>query len=384
MRTGEQIADFGAAVDRSLDELKRRLPADLILARVSDQPQQVHENIGLFMKSLYEAIALVVIVALIGFWEWRSAVLMALAIPITLAMTFGLMHVLGIDVQQVSIASLILALGLLVDDPVVAGDAIRRDLSTGLPRITAAWLGPTRLATAIVFATITNIVAYLPLLLVSGDAGRFIYSLPVVLTCSLVASRVVSMTFVPLLAYYLLRKPSKPELSMEERRQPGIRRLLLQNRRLDAAPPLACLCRVAGFVPSRFLLYGAPPQAVLPEGSFVPFLPGRVAARGRHIHDHRRRGRARRSRRAPGGGGVRQGASRQRRKAARHSRFGHHLCGRWRTEVLVFGDTGTTAAQLRASHHQAEGQARHSRICYTLAACPHRGSSGRTHRCEAD
>ena len=86
------------------------------------------------MGSLYEAIALVVLVSLIGFWEWRSALLMALSIPITLAMTFGMMHVLGIDLQQVSIASLIIALGLLVDDPVVAGDAIKRELAAGHPR----------------------------------------------------------------------------------------------------------------------------------------------------------------------------------------------------------------------------------------------------------
>ena len=74
-------------------------------------------KIDLFMTSLYEAIALVVIIALIGFWEWRSALLMAISIPVTLAaVTFGMMHVLGIDLQQVSIATLIIALGLLVDD----------------------------------------------------------------------------------------------------------------------------------------------------------------------------------------------------------------------------------------------------------------------------
>ena len=127
---------------RKLEELRAQLPADLVLARTSDQPRQVDENIDLFMGSLYEAVALVVLVSLIGFWEWRSALLMALSIPITLAMTFGMMHVLGIDLQQVSIASLIIALGLLVDDPVVAGDAIKRDLAAGHPRLVAAWLGP--------------------------------------------------------------------------------------------------------------------------------------------------------------------------------------------------------------------------------------------------
>jgi multidrug efflux pump subunit AcrB len=221
MRSGEQIGEFGRAVDAKLAELKHRLPADLVLARVSDQPVQVDENISLFMRSLYEAIGLVVLVALVGFWEWRSAVLMALAIPLTLAMTFGMMNLLGLDVQQVSIASLIIALGLLVDDPVVAGDAIKRELDSGQPPTVAAWLGPTRLATAILFATITNIVAYLPFLMVSGSTGRFIRTLPIVLACSLVASRIVSMTFIPLLGYYLLRPSRKKPASIEERRRRG-------------------------------------------------------------------------------------------------------------------------------------------------------------------
>lgn len=224
MRSGLQIADFGKAVESKLDEIRPLLPSDIVLSRVSDQPEQVRENVDLFMSSLYEAIALVVLVALIGFWEWRSALLMALSIPITLAMTFGMMRLLGIDVQQISIASLIIALGLLVDDPVVAGDAIKRELAHGTKRIIAAWLGPVKLGRAILFATITNIVAYLPFLTLTGDTGKFIYSLPIVLTCSLVASRLVSMTFIPLLGYYLLRPPSKPEPSAEERRTKGLSR----------------------------------------------------------------------------------------------------------------------------------------------------------------
>lgn len=219
MRSGQKIGDFGAAVDAKLEEIRSQLPEDLIFARTSDQPRQVEENIGLFMGSLYEAVALVVLVSLIGFREWRSALLMAVSIPITLAMTFGMMSVLGIDLQQVSIASLIIALGLLVDDPVVAGDAIKRDLAAGHSRLVAPWLGPTKLAKAIMFATVTNIVAYLPFLLLSGDSGLFVYSLPIVIGCSLVASRLVSMTFIPLLGYYLLRPKAEP--TIEERRKKG-------------------------------------------------------------------------------------------------------------------------------------------------------------------
>ena len=219
MRAGQQINDFAVAVDERLEELRSQMPDDLVLARTSDQPRQVEEQIDLFMGSLWEAVVLVVLVSLIGFWEWRSALLMALSIPITLAMTFGMMYMLGIDLQQVSIASLIIALGLLVDDPVVAGDAIKRDLASGHSRLVAAWWGPTKLANAILFATITNIVAYLPFLLLPGDSGNFLYSLPIVIASSLVASRIVSMTFIPLLGYYLLRP--KAEKSIEERRKSG-------------------------------------------------------------------------------------------------------------------------------------------------------------------
>ncbi len=198
MRAGEQISKFGAAVDHVIGQVKWQLPEDLIYARVSDQPLQASQNTDLFMTALYEAVALVVLVAFLGFWEWRSALLMMLSMPITLALTFGMIYMLGIELQQVSIATLIVALGLLVDDPVVAGDAIKRQLEEGKPRLVAAWLGPTQLAQAILFATITNTVAYLPFLLLTGTTGEFLYSLPVVMACALVASRLVSMSFIPL------------------------------------------------------------------------------------------------------------------------------------------------------------------------------------------
>lgn len=221
MRSGEQIQKFGAAIDEKMSQVRSALPPDLIVARTSDQPLQVKENIDLFMEALYEAIVLVVLIALVGFWEWRSALLMALSMPITLAMTFGLAHVVHIDLQQVSIATLIIALGLLVDDPVVANDAIKRELAGGIPPIHAAWLGPTKLARAILYATATNIIAYLPFLMLNGSTGDFLYSLPIVMTAALVSSRLVSMTFIPLLGFYLLRPRKTPEPSIEERRQRG-------------------------------------------------------------------------------------------------------------------------------------------------------------------
>ncbi len=219
MRKGEQINSFGNQVDANLQSIKKSLPSDLVLARTSDQPLQVHDSIELFTHSLIEALVLVVLVALIGFWSWRTSLLIAVSMPITLAITFGVINMLGIDLQQVSIASLIIALGLLVDVPVVSGDAIVRELGAGQPRSMAAWLGPTKLFKTMAFATLTNIVSYLPFLLLPGDTGKFLYSLPVVISCSLLAALLVSMTFVPLISSFLLE--SKAETPIEERRERG-------------------------------------------------------------------------------------------------------------------------------------------------------------------
>lgn len=221
MRSGEQIKAFGAAVDEKLKQLQGLFPKDLIIDRTSDQPLQVKENISLFMRALLEAIVLVVLISLVGFWEWRSALLMALSMPITLAMTFGFAHLVSVDLQQVSIATLIIALGLLVDDPVVANDAMKRELAAGQTRLNAAWIGPTKLARAIVYATATNIIAYLPFLLLTGSTGDFLRSLPIVMTAALVSSRLVSMTFIPLLGHLILRPATKKEPTIEERRQQG-------------------------------------------------------------------------------------------------------------------------------------------------------------------
>jgi multidrug efflux pump len=257
MRDQQQIAAFGQSVDQKLAQLRAILPPDLIIAHTSDQPLQVKENIHLFLRALYEAIVLVVIVSLIGFWEWRLALIMALAIPITLGMTFGVSYMLGIDLQQVSVATLIIALGLLVDVPVVAGDGIKRGLADGLPRQIAAWLGPTKLATAIFFATLTNIIAYGPFLMLTGNTGAFLRSLPIVMTASLLCALVVAMTFVPLLGFYILRPPKRKELTLEEKRQRGFygfyNRLVgraIQHRWLVAAGSLVFLL-IGGFAASH-------------------------------------------------------------------------------------------------------------------------------------
>ena len=212
---GTQISEFDQDIKNALASLQGVLPDDLRIERSSNEPEQVVKKIEEFDESFLEAVIIVVFVCLL-FMEWRSALLVALSIPITVAMTLGFCQMMGVDLQQISIAALIIALGLLVDDPVVAGDAINRELAKGTPRDVAAWLGPQKLSRAILYATITNCVAFLPLLMVDGVVGEFIWSLPVVVTASLVASRLVSMTFIPLLGYYMLKGQSGMEAGLDD------------------------------------------------------------------------------------------------------------------------------------------------------------------------
>lgn len=214
LRSGVQATKVGEKLDRLVESAKESLPGDLIIVKTSDQPELVRDKVGDFLRALAEAVAIVIAFALL-FMERRSALLVAASVPLTLAMTFGFMSLLGLDLQQVSIAALIISLGLLVDDPVIASDAINRELAHGAPRERAAWLGPTKLAKAILYATLTNTVAFAPLLLVTGSMGEFIYSLPMVVVLSLVSSRIVSMTFMPLLGYYLLRGQKGYEAALD-------------------------------------------------------------------------------------------------------------------------------------------------------------------------
>ncbi len=201
---GTHIADYDRDVTAAVEEMKLFLPQDVRIERTSNEPEEVRHKIHSFNKCLLEAIVIVVLVAML-FMEWRSALLVAVCIPITVAMTLGMAQLVGIDLQQVSIAALIIALGMLVDAPVVAADAINRELAHGQPRAVAAWLGPKRLSRAVFYATLTNIVAFLPLLLVEGKTGDFIYSLPIVVSLSLVAAMLVAWTFAPLMGFYVLK-----------------------------------------------------------------------------------------------------------------------------------------------------------------------------------
>ncbi len=204
MREGAKIGTFYEKVKECLHGFEAQLPGGASVTALSNQPESVRERIGLFSACFIEAVVIVVLVALL-LMDWRSAIVMAMAIPLSIAMTFGAMHLCGIPLHQISIAGLIVALGMLVDVPVVVSDGINRELHHGEPRECAGWLGPQRLMRAIIYATLINIVAFLPLALLPGDTGAFMIAFPLVVTFALLSAFVVSTTFVPLLSFYVLK-----------------------------------------------------------------------------------------------------------------------------------------------------------------------------------
>ena len=204
MRDGEIIRYFNRDVTKVAEAMKARMPEGLEFRVLSDQPTAVEHRIHHFVKCFVEAVVIVIIVGLF-LMDWRSALVLATAVPLTVAMTLVGMQMLHIPLQQISIAALIIALGMLVDVPVVASDGINRELHLGEPRLRAAWLGPLHLRHPMVFGTLINIFAFLPLLLLTGDKGEFMKSLPTVVTLALAAAFLVSVTFTPLISFYVLR-----------------------------------------------------------------------------------------------------------------------------------------------------------------------------------
>jgi len=239
MKSGQVVSNFADAVKEAINRLQPQLSPGVEVLTISDQPKSVRHRLAHFSQCFGEAVLVVIVVALL-LMEWRAALIVALAIPLTVAMTVGGMQLTGIPLHQISIAALIIALGMLVDDPVVAADGINRELANGRPRSIAAWLGPWKLRRAILFATLINIFAFLPLVLLPGDKKFFIYALPVVVTLSLIASRIVSMTFIPLLGYDLLRGQRGFDQGGEVRRFPFSLKGL--RRKPDPLFVTACRC----------------------------------------------------------------------------------------------------------------------------------------------
>jgi multidrug efflux pump subunit AcrB/outer membrane protein TolC len=205
MQEGNNIVDFGNELRTSLDSLRPLLPPDLKIDMVADQPKVVAQRVKDFIREFGIAIASVILVTIV-LLPFRVALVSAVAIPVTVSATFGLLNAFGIELHQVSIAALIVVLGMVVDDAIVIADNYIELLDEGVDREEAAWRSATELAIPVLTATLTIICSFLPFLMLSGATGEFIRALPLTVAIALITSFLVAMVLTPLLARLFIRK----------------------------------------------------------------------------------------------------------------------------------------------------------------------------------
>lgn len=234
MQEGNNIVKFGEAIDQKIELVKQVIPSNVTVTTIVNQPHLVQENISHFIKEFFLAIVSVIIVVIL-LLPFRIAAVAATAIPVTVAVTFALMHALGIELHQVSLAALILVLGMVVDDAIVIADNYVELLDEGIDRWTAAWRSANDLVVPVLVATVTIIASFMPMILLNGSIGEFIFALPITVAIALLSSFVVAMLLTPLLCYVFIKKG----LHQHEENAPAKRKSLLDymqdgyNRLLD-------------------------------------------------------------------------------------------------------------------------------------------------------
>jgi multidrug efflux pump subunit AcrB len=199
---------------RQLIEVEKVFPPDLAITPVINAGETVEKKIGDFVINVVQAILIVVgiIYLIVGF---RSSAVMAANIPLVIIGTIAIIPLFGVQMEQISLAAMIIALGLLVDNAVQVCDQCRRLQSDGKTPFQAAREGANQLATPIFIATMTTVAAFYPMLLgLKGTQKEYIYSLPVTITVVLLLSYVLAMTFCVMLASWFIRAPSDPNESL--------------------------------------------------------------------------------------------------------------------------------------------------------------------------
>ena len=211
MDAGANNIEFGKAIDTKLKELKTTIPAGLSLDQVSNQPHIVKESIGDFSQSLFEAIAIVLLVSFASLGI-RTGIVVALTIPVVVSTTFVLMYENGIYLHKVSLGALILALGLLVDDAIIVVEMMSVKLEEGFNHWRASTFAYESTAFPMLSGTLITCAGFLPLALAEGMVAEFTKSLSIVVFMALILSWFASVLVSPVLGYKIIEnKAEKPE-----------------------------------------------------------------------------------------------------------------------------------------------------------------------------
>jgi multidrug efflux pump len=199
------VTQLGKNLDREFVLIKNRLPPDIEIHQVSNQPAVVKKSIGEFMNALLEALAIVLVVSFLSL-GLRAGLVVGLSIPLVLAGTFLLMQLFGIDLQRVSLGALIIALGLLVDDAMIAVEMMKVKLEQGYSKLTAATFAYTSTAFPMLTGTLITAAAFLPVGLAKSSAGEYTFSICAVVTIALLVSWLVAVVFTPFIGLRLLQE----------------------------------------------------------------------------------------------------------------------------------------------------------------------------------
>ncbi len=202
------IFDIMGRIREAIHEFEQKLPQDIKLNYIFDQSQSVDKRLSDFFMNLLQGIILVGVVILLAV-GFRGSIIVMMAIPISIFIALGFVDLTGYGLQQMSISGLVITLGLLVDNGIVVTENIARFIRKGEPNLNAAVKGTGQIAWAIVSATATTILAFIPIIMMQDVSGDFIRSMPVTVIYTLLASLLVALTFTPYLSTKILRKKKK-------------------------------------------------------------------------------------------------------------------------------------------------------------------------------
>jgi len=203
MKDGGDILVLGKALEVEFARIQKNLPAGMQLQKVSDQPAAVKTGVGEFVRVLVEALVIVLLVSFFSLGV-RTGMVVALAIPLVLAMTFACMYYLGIGLHKISLGALVLALGLLVDDAIIAVEMMAIKMEQGFDRIKAASYAWTSTAFPMLTGTLITAAGFLPIATAQSGTGEYTRSIFQVVTIALLASWIAAVVFVPYLGEKLL------------------------------------------------------------------------------------------------------------------------------------------------------------------------------------
>ncbi len=203
MAKGGNVIDLGENITARLERLKQDLPAGIDVTTVADQPSVVQVSLKLFVQSLGEALVIVLAVSFLSL-GFRTGMVVALSIPLVLAMTFLLMKVFGIDLQRISLGALVIALGLLVDDAIIASEMMVVKMEQGWDRFKAATFAYKSTAFPMLTGTLITAAGFTPVGFAKSGAGEYTFSIFAVVTIALMTSWIVAVIFTPYLGYKLL------------------------------------------------------------------------------------------------------------------------------------------------------------------------------------